>query len=136
MAKEVTLKKGLTFTYKEKRYMNGMSYTVDNETASYLESLGRFTVKGTEAKDGSKELSKKVRIRKPDTSKVGEVDGAQEGVPVFRSKNQLAKYAEEEHGLKFDGDLKELKMDAMREELESHINTNSKPDAKEPAIEV
>lgn len=131
MSKTATLKKGSTYTYQRTKFVRGVPQSVDPATADYLSTVGRFDISGSKAAS-----TKKVKIRKPDTSKVSKPATEEEGIPTFRSKQQLADYAKKEYGVEFEGDIKDLKMTDMKEDILEHIASLDKSESNEPKIEV
>lgn len=144
MSKTVTLIKGNTYTYNKVKYVKSVPKAVDATTAKYLQETGHFVVTGgdTSQKDNSpsvktQEAPKKIKIRKPDEdASASSKDGEYEELPIFRSKKDLAKYAEEKYGFTFDVDTKEAKMQDMRDILDKYLISKVKPPVPEPVIEV
>lgn len=138
----VTLVKGRTYRQGNNMYERGVEKQVDQKTAQYLRGTGRFTVGGESfvpavekerpARNHIK-LSDKIddKIKKAFTRMEAAQSGASElpknsdnefGIPNFRSKDDLAAYAEETFGVT----LGITKMAEMRETLINMLSKSQK----------
>lgn len=126
MAKSLKLIQGCSYTYRGKKYMKGEVKAVEDTIFAHLMGKGKFE----EVK-----ASVKVRVTKPDDTDTEEETEVNE-IPNFRSKQELADYAEEKHDLIFEDDLADMKMTDMREALEEHIVSQAEDKESEPSVEV
>lgn len=132
-ANKLRLLIGRSYTYNGTTFARGVCKPVDADTHNYLMSL---TVRRkTRFLDTTNGLpGKKVRIKKPDTTPKPQTEEVE--IPNFRSKLELAEFAEKTHNFKFKGDLKIMRMTDMVETLTKHIVSSHESSVNEPTLKV
>lgn len=106
---KIKLNQNTRYRYGAETYLLGHEYSVNESTWEHLKESGKFTLVNV--------VEAKLKVKVDAAPEVEEEESGDEGLPNFRSKEDLANYALEEYGIEFEGSIKNFKMEDMRNRI-------------------